>query len=161
MSCKRTEKEVVNLFRCQKCSAGLYCSSKYITLHSDNHRIFCENIVALEKLEKNKKFSNFEISYDTPLKPNQQMKSVKLAGHKPMINFTLNNTNFEELWDTSSMINLVNLDWLKTEFNDIQIDSIETFVGDKSPNLTYRKLILASQIYKINTRYHLLSQVAI
>ena len=66
------------------------------------------------------------------------MKSVKLVGHKPMINFTLNNTNFEELWDTSSMINLVNLDWLKTEFNDIQIDSTETFVGDKSPNLTYR-----------------------
>ena len=137
MNCKRTEKEVVNLFRCQKCSAGLYCSSECRTLDSDNHKTFCENIVALEKLEKNKKFSNFDISYDTPLKPNQQMKLVKLIGHKPMINFTLNDKNFEGLWDTGSMISLVNLDWLKTEFNDIQIDSIEKSVGDKS-NLTLR-----------------------
>ena len=53
------------------------------------------------------------------------MKLVKLIGHKPMINFTLNDKNVEELWDTSSMISLVNLDWLKT---------IEKFVGDKSPN---------------------------
>ena len=55
-----------------------------------------------------------------------------------MINFTLDDKNFEGLWDTSSMISLVNLDWLKTQFNNIQIDSIEKFVGDKSPNLTLR-----------------------
>ena len=42
-----------------------------------------------------------------------------------MINFSLNNKNFEGLWDTGSMISLVNLYWLKTEFSDIQIDSIE------------------------------------
>ena len=64
------------------------------------------------------------------------MKLVKLIGHKPM-NFSLNNKNFG-LWDTGSMISLVNLYWLKTEFSDIQIDSIEKFVGDKSPNLTLR-----------------------
>ena len=66
------------------------------------------------------------------------MKLVKLIAHKPMINFTLKNKNFEGLWDTGSMISLVNLDWLKTQFNNIQIDSIEKFVGDKSPNLTLR-----------------------
>ena len=54
-----------------------------------------------------------------------------------MINFTLNDKNFEGLWNTSS-ISLVNLDRPKTEFNDIQIDSIEKFVGDKSLNLTLR-----------------------
>ena len=64
------------------------------------------------------------------------MKLVRLIGHKPMINFTLNDKNFEELWDTGSMISLVNLDWLKSEFNDIQIDWIEKFVGDKSPSLS-------------------------
>ena len=138
LTSKKTEKEVVNLFRCQKCSPGLCCSSECRTLDSDNHKTFCENIVALEKLEKNKKFSNFDISYDTPLKPNQQMKLVKLIGHKPMINFTLNNKNFEGLWNTGSMLSLVNLDWLKTKFNNIQIDSIEKFVGEKSPNVTLR-----------------------
>ena len=66
------------------------------------------------------------------------MKLVKLIGHKSMINFTLNDKNFERLWDTSSMISLVNLDWLKTEFNGIQIYSIENLLGDKSPNLTLR-----------------------
>ena len=50
-----------------------------------------------------------------------------------MTNFTLNDKNFEGLWNTSS-ISLVNLDRPKTEFNDIQIDSIEKFVGDKSLN---------------------------
>ena len=143
MNCKRTEKEVLNLFCCHKCSAGLYCSSECRTFDSDRHSTFCENIVALEKLEKNKKFSNFEISFDTLLKPNQQMKLVKLIGLKPMINFTLNELYFtklyfEGLWDTGSMVSLLNLDWLKTEFNDIQIDSITIFVGDKSPNLTLR-----------------------
>ena len=54
-----------------------------------------------------------------------------------MINFTLNDKNFEGLWNTSS-ISLVNLDRPKTEFNDIQIDSIEKFVGDKSRKLTLR-----------------------
>ena len=94
--------------------------------------------MTLEKLEKNKKFSNLEISFDTPLKPNQQMKLVKLIGHIPMTNFTLNVRNFEGLWDTGSMISFVNLNWLKTEFNEIQTDSIEKFVRDKSPNLTSR-----------------------
>ena len=36
------------------------------------------------------------------------------------------------------MISLVSLDWLKTEFNDIQIDSIEKFVEDKPLSLTLR-----------------------
>ena len=63
-----------------------------------------------------------------------------------MINFTLNDKNlWEGLWDTGSMVSLVNLDWVKTEFNDIQIDSIESFVGDKSPlktaNNTEMKII--------------------
>ena len=49
----------------------------------------------------------------------------------------MNDKNFEGLWNTSS-ISLVNLDRPKTEFNDIQIDSIEKFVGDKSLNLTLR-----------------------
>ena len=81
---------------------------------------------------------DFEISYDTPIKPNEQIKLVKLIGNKPFINFVLNDKKFEGLWDTDSMITLVNLDWLKTEFKDIQIDLIENFMGDKSPNLTLR-----------------------
>ena len=72
--------------------------------------------------------------YDMPLKPNQQIKLVKLVRHKPMINFILIDKNFEGLWDTGSMISPLNLDWLKTEVNDIQINSVEEFVGDKSPN---------------------------
>ena len=66
------------------------------------------------------------------------MKLVKLIGHKPVINFMLNDKNFEGLWDIGSMIRLLNVDWLKTEFNDIQIGLIDKFVGDKSPNLTLR-----------------------
>ena len=46
-----------------------------------------------------------------------------------MINFTLNHINFEGLWDTGSMISLVNLYWLKAEFIDIKTDSIEKLVG--------------------------------
>ena len=66
------------------------------------------------------------------------MKLVKLIAHKPKINFTLNNKNFEGQWDTGSMISLVNLDWQRTEFSNIRNDSIEKFVGDKLPNLNLR-----------------------
>ena len=66
------------------------------------------------------------------------MKLVKLIRHKPMINFILIDKNFEGLWNTGSMISLLSLDWLKTEFNDIQINSIEEFAGDKSPNSTLK-----------------------
>ena len=97
MNCKRTEKEVINLFRCQKCSAGLYSSGECRTLDSDNDKAFCDNIIALEKLEKNKKSSNFYISHDTSLKADEQMKLDKLIGYKPMINFTLSDKNFEGL----------------------------------------------------------------
>ena len=107
-------------------------------MDNNSYKIFSENIVALQKLRKNKTFSNFEISYDIPLKPNQQIKLAKLIGHKLMINFTLDDKNFEGLWDTGSMISLVNLDWQRTEFNNIRIDSIEKFVGDKLPNLTLK-----------------------
>ena len=80
----------------------------------------------------------FEISYDTPIKPNEQIKLVKLIGNKPIINFVLNDKNFEGLWDTDSMSTLVNLDWLKTEFKDIQTDLFKNFMGHKSPNLALR-----------------------
>ena len=52
------------------------------------------------------------------------MKLGNLIGPKPRKNFNLSNKNFEGVWDTGSMISLVNLHWLKTEFNDIQIDSM-------------------------------------
>ena len=93
---------------------------------------------SIGKIRKKKNILGFEISYDTPIKPNEQIKLVKLIGNKPFINFVLNDKKFEGLWDTDSMITLVNLDWLKTEFKDIQIDLIENFMGDKSPNLTLR-----------------------
>ena len=107
-------------------------------MDSDNHKKICENDVALKKLDQINKFSNFDISYDIPLKPNQQMKLVNLIRQKSMMNFILINKNFEGLWDTSSMLSPVNLDWLKTEFNDVQTNSIEKFEGDESPNVTLR-----------------------
>ena len=142
-------------------------------MDSDNHKKICENDVTLKKLDQKNKFSNFDISYDTPLKPNQLMKLVNLIRQKPMMNFILVNKNFEGLWDTSSMLSPVNLDWLKTEFNDIQTNSIKKFEGDESPNVTLRTANITrnenyrnsdfceSQIGKINLRYHLLSEVKI
>ena len=76
--------------------------------------------------------------YDAPSKPKQKQKLVKVIGHKPIINFNLNGKNFEGLWDTGSMISLLDIDFLKKEFGDIKIESVENFIGEKAPKLTLR-----------------------
>ena len=78
------------------------------------------------------------MSYDTSLKPKQKLKLIKVVGHKPMIklNLNFNENNFEELWDRGCIISLTKLSFIKTEFSDLNIESVGKFIGDKAPNLT-------------------------
>ena len=43
-----------------------------------------------------------------------------MIGQKTMIKFNLNGKNFEGLWDKANLINLVNSDFIKTEFKDMK-----------------------------------------
>ena len=121
LSCERDESTVVQLKKCAKFGVGLYFSLKCKETGSKNHKIFCKSILELESIERNKTFPNFNCSFDSPLLVKNQKKLTKLVGNRPLIKHQLNNKNVESLWDTGTMISLVNKDWLHKEFCSIGI----------------------------------------
>ena len=132
LNCKRDENKVAQLQTCAKCKLGLYCSTKCKKADSKNQEIFCKNIIELERIERDKTFHNFNISlFNTPpLLPKNRKKLTKLIGSRAIIKHQLNNRIFESLWDTGSMISLVNEEWVLKEFKNIEIRPIETFISN-------------------------------
>ena len=55
-----------------------------------------------------------------------------------MIKFTVNNKGFEGLWDTGSMISLDSYEWVKNEFLNIKIETLDSFLGTKASDLKIR-----------------------
>ena len=111
----------------------MYCSTKCKKADSKTHEILCKNIIELERIERDKTFHNFNISlFNTPplLPKNRKKKLTKLIGSRPNIKHQLNNRIFESLWDTGSMISLVNEEWVLKEFKNIEIQPIETFISN-------------------------------
>ena len=53
-----------------------------------------------------------------------KMKVMKLVGDKPILSCRLGGKPFEVLWDTGSMVSLVDRKWVKENFPDRQIHSI-------------------------------------
>lgn len=70
-----------------------------------------------------------------PLKPKLHTKIAKLAGHQPLIKFIVNDKEFEGLWDTSTMINLISEEWLRKQFKDMKINLLQPFLGTKVTDL--------------------------
>ena len=62
--------------------------------------------------------------------PKNRKKFTKLIGSRPIIKHQLNNRIFESLWDTGSMISLVNEEWVLKEFKNIESQPIETFISN-------------------------------
>ena len=124
LNCKRNENKVAQLQSCAKCKSGLYCSTKCKKADSKNYEIFCKNFIELERIERDKTFYNFNISlFNTPpLLPKNRKKLTKLIGSRPIIKHQLNNRIFESLWDTGSMISLVNEEWVLKEFKTLKFN---------------------------------------
>ena len=60
---------------------------------------------------------------------------VKVVGEKPLINCYLNDVKVKGLWDTGSMISLLEKKWLDEKFPSVVTLSLDQFLGVSDLNL--------------------------
>ena len=118
------------LYRCSKCLSGRYCSKVCQRKHFGEHRIYCDAITALESIERQNRMKDFDCSFETPMNSKQRRKLIRLVGEKPIINFNLNGVPCQGLFDTGSMICLLNRDWFNEKFPGHELQPVSDFVGD-------------------------------
>ena len=75
-----------------------------------------------------KDFSVREEQVDSKIKS----KLMRLIGVRPMLKCFLDDEIFEVLWDTGSMVSLVDTKWVKTYFPDKQIHPITDFLENQT-----------------------------
>ena len=82
-------------------------------------------IVDLRKLEANKLYHNHSVRELMDVKSKRKIR--RLVGDEPILKCLLDNTFIEVLWDTGSMISLVDKDWVEEHFPEKKIDSVTSF----------------------------------
>ena len=113
--------------RCKKCKSGCYCSTSCRNKNVPSHEKLCEAIQDLQVIENQKKV--FSVRETGQVKV--QNRLIRLIGEKPLLNCSLNGVTCEALWDTGSMVSLVNIDWVKENVPDELIQSVSEFLeGD-------------------------------
>lgn len=125
--CVNCAKPVKNLRRCRKCKSGCYCSRECCEEHGFKHGNLCTAIQDLENLDHQKKTVSVRETNQVFIKN----KLVRLVGEKPILNCLLDGKSHNVLWDTGSMVSLVDEAWLRVNFPDVSILSIHEFLeGD-------------------------------
>ena len=133
MICQKT---CENLFGCQRCRCGQYCSSDCLKKH-ENHQSYCSVICSLEELENEKRRSTEIFVSDSEKLPFKLKRDlIRLVGERPLVNIFLNDEKVECLWDTGAMICLMNEQFLCENFPGTKIYSISEFTGSDSFSLT-------------------------
>ena len=128
--CKSTEM----VRRCGKCKMTSYCSKECQKSHQSYHGAYCSAIVDLRKHEMDKMYGNYSVRQKQE-DSKTRMKVMKLVGDKPILSCRLGGKPFEVLWDTGSMVSLVDRKWVKENFPDRQIHSISEFMEDRELNI--------------------------
>ena len=131
--CKNVCKKKIK--RCRKCKSGCYCSRNCRNSHSAEHATLCQAIQDLEVLEQNKRVFSVRESSQVNMKVNMKNRLVRLIGEKPMVNCTLNGEECCGLWDTGSMVSLLNKDWFKETFPEENVLSVSEFLEGDNLNL--------------------------
>ncbi len=60
-----------------------------------------------------------------------KMKLIRLVGRRPVVNIFFEKKGVNGLWDTGTMVTVINDLFLGENFPDVEIWSIEEFVGKK------------------------------
>ena len=89
----------------------------------------------LEELEKDKVYKLHSVR-EVQLDYRNRLKIARLVGQKPMLRCQFNGEWVDALWDTGSMITLVDRVWLKENFADEEVIPVEEFL--EGENLTVR-----------------------
>ena len=121
--CAKTE----NVRRCSGCHATHYCSKKCQKAHKEHHAVYCSHIAELEKMERCKLYGKKTVHQrqdDLKLR----RKIMKLVGEKPMLRCRLGEEETEMLWDTGSMVSMVDRRWVRRLFPEEVIFPVSAFL---------------------------------
>ena len=124
--CASTE----NIRVCGGCKATMYCSRKCQISHRDYHAPWCAAITSLEKLELDKIYGKKKVQQNMG-DEKLRRKIMKLVGNKPMLDCLLGGQEFQMLWDTGSMISLVDRWWVRKHFPNETIYPASNFVDQE------------------------------
>ena len=116
--------------RCGGCRATMYCSKKCQSSHRSYHATFCSAITDLEKLEIDKLYRGHSVRQQQ-LDTKTQTKIVKLVGEKPILRCRLDGKPVDVLWDTGSMVSLVDRNWARENFPHKKIHSVSEFLEER------------------------------
>ena len=114
--------------RCGCCKLTRYCSVECQKSHRPEHEKYCEYIPELIKIEIDKLYGKQKVQqmqHDMKVR----RKILKLVGVKPMLQCFYNGRSVDVLWDTGSMVSIVDKRWLDKNFPDQKIFSVEEFIG--------------------------------
>ncbi len=112
---------------CSGCKSTKYCSKECQKAHHNHHSTYCDAISDLEKLEKQKIYGDKSVR-EQQLDFWKHAKIVKLVGNKPMLSCSLNGKQTKALWDTGSMISLVDRYWVKDNHPESEVIPVEEFL---------------------------------
>ena len=124
--CGVTEK----LKKCSGCQSTYYCSEKCQHSHWSYHSVYCHAISDLEKLEKCKQYGNQTVR-QTQVDDGTRRKVLKLVGDKPKFRCFLNDLESELLWDTGSMVTLVDRRWVRRYCPNEELLPVSMFMDEK------------------------------
>ena len=122
-------KSTVDVKRCGKCKLTSYCSKTCQLQHLPYHAQYCSMIAELQKIEIQKLYKDFSVR-QVQVDFKTKKKMLKLVGEKPMIQCFLGGKKFDLLWDTGSMVSLVDVKWMKNNFPNATIVSVSEFLEE-------------------------------
>ena len=121
---------------CNACNSSVfYCSEACQLVDWPSHAVLCNSICQLEKLEKDKLYGDKSVR-QCQIDDKTRRKVVKLVGDKPKIRCFLNDREVELLWDTGSMVSLVDRCWVQKWFPSQEIFPVSKFLDGQSLKLS-------------------------
>ena len=112
---------------CGCCKATRYCSKECQKSHRPYHKAYCSHIADLEKLVKDKVYGEKTV-HQKQEDQKLRRKIMKLIGEKPMLKCFLGGKRVMMLWDTGSMVSMVDRRWCKRHFPNATIYPVSSFL---------------------------------
>ena len=116
------------LCKCTECQLGNYCSKACQIKQNLEHKKYCAVISKVDSRETDK-LEQFTVTDSEILPKKYRSQLVRLIGEKPIIEGYINDNTYKGLWDTDSMVSVINKHWLKSNFSNEKTFSSEEFLG--------------------------------
>ena len=117
----------VNVRRCGKCKATPYCSKACQKSHLNYHSPYCSAIVQCHQMQMDNLYKNVS-TRQHQIDFKVKKKILNLIGEKPILKCHLGGKKFKLLWDTGSMISMVDRKWVRKHFPNSKIHSVSEFL---------------------------------